>query len=215
MKGKGPPGWGPFIVSIVAVLVAVVATVATWTGVISALNRNTAEEKAKREFEFASTIVYAIIEDASRKNPRGVSSSEIEEKFLPRAQAAEGIDFEKRKLQPLEVKKVILGLLALKVIYQTAEDCYVTVRTTFISGGEIDPNVARGATYGQLLIDRQPGEFTTAAMKQKIIENIRIGDADANYAVNILLRDGFAILDKDGKLWSQIHPPPLEKQQKQ
>jgi hypothetical protein len=213
VRWEPKPGWAGAM-SIIAIVVAAASALATWWGVIGAFNRSAAEEKARMESDWESTIVHSIIEEESRSRPRGVSFNDIERAYIAKAQAAEGIKLTKTKLQPLELKKVLCGLLAVKLIWQTGEDRYVTVRTTILpSGGGTDLIFATNRGMATIFAElaKGGGRYTVEQFEKVITKEANIKSVEYQIVINTLIAGGEVLRDTNDKLWSQAHPPPPEK----
>ena len=147
-------------VSIAAGIIATAAAFASWCGTIAAINKNSDESRESAEFQWQVSIAYKIIERESKKHLLGVSLDDIRQQYVGEATSAKEVNLRKDKLSELELRKVLIQLLALKLVYQTAEDKYITARTAILPGGHLAVaiNNAQLAIHAKLLTEK--GRYT-------------------------------------------------------
>jgi hypothetical protein len=204
------------VISVIALLTAVAGSVSSWVGTIEAIKKNsaeiaknTAELEAKAQWAWSSAIVYSIIEEGSKNSFSGISFQEILDKYTTAAMREQEVKIDKKKLQPLELKSVLMSLLETKLIYQTAADNYVAGRTAFILGGEVSFNVARASGTILAKLHAMPGEYTVAKLEQEVVKDLPgVTKEDYQIAINGLIGNSSVIMDGSKKLWSATNPPP-------
>src|SRR5438445_9120518 len=76
-------------VSIISLCIALAAAAAAWLATVAAINKNTAEQREKEELAWQTTIVYKIIDDASKTESSGIPFSDISIKYVSEATSAE------------------------------------------------------------------------------------------------------------------------------
>jgi hypothetical protein len=72
---------------------------------------------------------YKILEEAPAGGPK---LGEISDKYATAAEKSTEVHLPKKKLQDLELRKVLMGLLAMKLIAQTTDDHFLVQKATML-----------------------------------------------------------------------------------
>lgn len=204
--------WAPLIISILSALFTLGTMIAHWSNFYASSHRYFAEAEKKDDLEWSESEVYSIIENASRNDARGVDINGILRQYATSAKAADSQNLQKKSLTERELRKILLELLAIKVIWQLPEDRYVTVRTTLVQGGEISYEVIRGMGIVLSELVREPGRYTVDQLEKVISEKAKISNGSYHIIINTLINDGGIVRNKDGTLYSASSPPPSKDQ---
>jgi hypothetical protein len=200
-------------VSIAAGIIALVAAFASWWGTIAAINKNSDESRESAELHWQMSIVYKIIERESKKHVLGVPLEDLRQQYVGEAVSAKEVALLKDKLSELELRKVLIQLLAMKLVYQTGEDKYITARAAILPGGHmtISINNAQLAIHSKLSTEK--GRYTSSELADIIMKEAKVTRPEYELAINLLLTQTI-IEDKDKKLYPITDPPPTEKRLK-
>ncbi|HJT78046.1 MAG TPA: hypothetical protein VJ739_12655 [Gemmataceae bacterium] len=190
------------IVSILAAIFTGSTMVADWTRVASTLRKHAADEREKSQLEWSAAEVYSIIEKGSKSNPSGLDIEEIRRRYNADAEGAKAENLEIKQLSELQLRKILLDFLALKVAWQTGEDRYVLARTSIAPGGEITYALNRGLGTVLSELAKEGGRYKIEQLEPIVMEKARISREEYLIVINLLLGNGSVICDKDGRLWS-------------
>src|SRR5689334_4079321 len=114
----------PVFISFVSLIVAIASATFSYWGVSSTANKYASDKKTSDQRDWQTTVIYNVIVDAGKTDPNGIAFEDILTKYVVKASADEKIEFEKEKLQPLELRRILMGLVRDKMIYNSPDDRY-------------------------------------------------------------------------------------------
>jgi hypothetical protein len=202
-------------ISVGSLLITFAVAIATWWGTIAAVNKIAVEEREKEELAWQTTIVFKIIDEGSKDNPAGIAFGDINSKYVSESISAEGIRLEKKKLQPTELRRILMGLLGDKLVYQTAEDRYIVLRSLVVQGGDLLVYEVNRAT-GEILqvLASEAGRYSEKELEPIVREKAKVSSAAYLIAVEQQVGGKGVQPDKDNKLWLATNPPPANRARK-
>lgn len=208
------PFWA-LATSVIAVLIAVVSATAGWRSSNVAVEQlghsvaRTVEEDRKRMIlEWQDVIVFSIIESGTKNSSEGLSFETIRSLYISEATAASDVDVPRSELSPFTLKRILLDLLRLSLIFQTHDDKYMTVRNA------PDPKFHRSffqerAKYEILhMVSNEGGKHTVDALGKLITDRMKINNEEFDYLLNYLLTLRMIAIDKDRRVWTAANAPP-------
>jgi hypothetical protein len=215
------PSLVSFVLPLLAVVIAGAAALfsglnalADWRSADAAINQLNAtiqshlkEEGRKKVQEWQEVMVFSIIEQGTKNADKGISFEEIKNKYLVEATAVEDVDLKKEELRPLTLKRILIDLMMIGVVYQTLDDNYVVQRAW------INPRPERSfleerAKYAILhLLSTDGGRLTVPELGQVITDKLKITNEEFNALVSQLIAGNALIIDEDKKVWCVANPP--------
>jgi hypothetical protein len=169
--------------------------------------KEAAERREKEEQDWEAVQVYKILEG----HAAGLTLDEISDKYVAAAQKSTDVHLPKKKLQDLELRKVLLGLLAAKLVAQTNDDHYLVPNSTVIPNGTQTYAVNRAVDAILTTLASEGGRYTVEELQPIAIKQATISAGDYHIAITGLLATGQVTAEQDNKLWSAEHPPKKRK----
>jgi hypothetical protein len=113
----------------------------------------------------------------------------------------------KVELQPLALRRLLMDLFALQLIYQTIDDKFYLQRS--VSNPRFERFLVEDRAKYIILdtLTRDGGKYNVLELGQIITDKLRINNEEYNVLVSQLLASNVVIVGENGKLYSQISAP--------
>jgi hypothetical protein len=204
-------GRGALFVSFIGVGIALAALLVNWISLHATLDKNATDLREAKEAEWQTTIVHSIIDDATKDDASGVPFQKILDTYQTKALAEKSVSLGKDKLQPIELRRILLNLMQTNAIYGLVGDRYFPARGVVVPGVEKPYIESRIISTIVQVLSSEGGRYTVTELEPKVTDIAKVTQQDYNTVINSLIVQKAVIPDDKGKLWSAAKPPPLKR----
>jgi hypothetical protein len=195
--------------SVIVSIIALVVSAAGWAVVYLTIQKDAAQKRETQKQHWQQVIIYKIIKDGTKKQPT-MGFEDIRQKYLSEAAASNIVELTKEELQPHELDRILLELMASNMVYLNIDDNYTVQRTSTYKRADrvfIEED-AKYAILHELTIN--PGKHTAAELYQAIQKATSLTAEEYNALLNQLMASKMVIVGLDFKL-SSITSTPQKK----
>jgi len=211
-KGKT----GPWLGRVWAAVLAPGTSMLFWTaimalaacvGIIVSLYSFKAAQDEQKIFEWQRTIIYQIIDEATRDSADSIGLSAIENTYSTEVLRVEGITINRAKLQRFELQRILMTLAKDKLVGHTSSNQYYIYRQNDC-GGDQSPAARKAELSIFRLLKARPGQYKVDQLRAEIRKEVpQLNEEEYVVIINCLLSRNVIILDDYLHLFSQSDPP--------
>ena len=165
------------------------------------------EERKKKVREWQEVIVYNILQQRMNKERGAMTFEEIRTEYVTQATAVQGIDLKREELQELPLKKILLVLMSLGLVYEMAGGKYAIQQS--VLNVKFDRVYPKSDAADKILffVDNESGKHTIDEIDAKLRDELKLSKEEFTRILVELSSLGYIILHEDGKLYSKLKPP--------
>jgi hypothetical protein len=214
--GEHPRPWykiASFWVSISAVFLALLGTIASWFTVHMAVaqltynvSKDVEDREKDRKLQWQQVIVYSIIDKETRKRPLGISFDDIRGKYIQEVVAAKKESQLNGELDEFTLRRILTDLITLQQIYHTVEDKYVLQKALMVQGVERALLQDHAKTVILHMLAAEPGRYTADQLAQKAVDTTGITRPEYNRIITDLMSSNAVAFDNQNHLYNRAFP---------